>query len=186
MEARPVPRELVPLHLERAAGLELAVDEDPRPGNEALGKPCLVEPDRGRPAALPVHDRGLDELQVAAARRSEARALDRALDGRLLSEPKGGEPSRFRPVQEVARDVLDKVTDRLDTECREPLGNLRADAGERADGGLFVHSEPRLRRAWVHASKAGQRWAQTHGEGQDVASIRLAPDVTRARVRHTS
>jgi hypothetical protein len=38
----------------------------------------------------------------------------------------------------------------------------------------------------VHASKAGQRGARTHGEGQGVSSIRVAPDVTRRRALRPS
>jgi class 3 adenylate cyclase len=77
--------------------------------------------------------------------------------------------------------VLDEVAHGLDTERREPLGELRPYPGERRRRRVFVRSRPRSRRTLVHASEAGQRGARTHGEGQGKPTIGTRPDESYTR-----
>ena len=171
--------QLVALDLEAPAGGELAVEEEPRAGDEPLGEPGLVEPERGRAAALRVDDGGLDEPQVAAARRANA-----APAARPCTRPSpparcaAREPGRLRPVEMRARDVLDEILERLDAEGREPLGDLRPDAGQRLHRELRMTPLTPFEGVLVHASEAGLLEAPSQERGQNEPSIGDGPDGT--------
>ena len=127
------------------------------PGVE-LRQVGLVEPDRGLAHARGVDDDALDELEVAAPRRPHADALERAADGRLLARGEVAEARHLLPVEVGARDVLGQVADARDPEPRQPLGHLRADAGERLHRDLGVDPRARgFRRAGVLARERGRR-----------------------------
>ena len=98
----------------------------------------LVEPDGGLPHALAVDDDALDELQVPAPGRAHADALEGAPHGCLLARGEVAEAPDLLPVEVRAGDVLGKVADRADAELGQPFGDLRADPGDRLDGGVGV------------------------------------------------
>ncbi len=176
---RPALPQLVALDLEAPARRELTVEQEADAGREPLGEPGLVEPERGRTPALLVDDRGLDEPQVPAPGRPNLRLpLDRAGDRRLLPGAQLGEPHRLRPVEMRARDVLDEILERLDAKGREPLGDLRPDAGERFHGELRMTPLAPFEGVLVHASEAGLLEAPSQERGQNEPSIGEGPDGT--------
>jgi hypothetical protein len=171
--------ELVTRHLE---ALQVA-----RPVEEELGAGCelrqvrLVEPhdlllDAGR-----VDDDALDDLEIPPPRRPDADARELAAHRRLLPESEVAEARRLVPVQVGARDVLHEIADGLDSQRGQALGDLRAHARQGLHASLLDVHPPRPRRALVHASKAGQRRARAHGEGQDPTRIGPGPDVNACR-----
>src|SRR5918995_1665290 len=164
--------DLVPLDLEGRqppSRLEFAVDEQASAGLEAIDEICLVEPQShcSRPGC--VGNDGLDDLQVAAPRWPELDALHRAVDRRVLPEAEFTERGRVAPVEVAAREILGEITHGEEPEPAETLRHPRPYTRERCERRLLVHPEPPLRRALVHASKAGQRLARTHREGQGIS-----------------
>ena len=170
---------LMPRHLE-AVQVAGAVQEEFRTGRE-LRQMGLVEPDDLLLDAGSVHDHALDDLEVPPPRRPHADARELAAHRRLLPHGEVGKARGLVPVQVGPRDVLDEVADGLDPERGEPLGDLRADSRKRLHRPPVDFHPPRLRRTSVHASKAGQRGARTHGEGQDAPTIGSPPDGSYTR-----
>src|SRR5918994_2240513 len=172
VETGAVGGDLVPLDLEGRqppSRLEFAVDEQASAGLEAIDEIRLVEPQShcSRPGC--VGNDGLDDLQVAAPRWPELDALHRAVDGRVLPEAEFTERGRVAPVEVAAREILGEITHGEEPEPAETLRHPRPYTRERCERRLLVHPEPPLRRALVHASKAGQRLARTHREGQGIS-----------------
>src|SRR6185312_12279516 len=146
-----------------------------------LRQMSLVEPDDLLLDPGSVDDDTFDDLEIPPPRRPYPDARQLAANCRLLSNGEVGEAPGLVPVQVGAWNVLDQVANRPDPERGQAVGDPRAHAGKGLHRPLLDVHPPRLRRALVHASKAGQRRARTHGEGQDPWSIRPGPDVNACR-----
>ena len=134
---RPAPPTSV--RATRNASRELAAPVQEQLGaRRKLRQVRLVEPDGGLPHALAVDDDALDELQVPAPGRAHADALEGAPYGCLLACGEVAEAPDLLPVEVRARDVLGEVADGADAELAQPFGDLRADPGDRLDGGVGV------------------------------------------------
>ena len=178
VQAAPRLGPFVPLDLERGGpvprALEAPVQEQTRARPKLVSEVCLVEPDRRDARAGLVSHLPLDDLEVAPPGRAHAHAVDRAGDRGFLTGHHGGEAGRLLPVEEVAWDVLDDVANRPEpgAEPPEPLRDLRPDARQRLHRRLGFDPPTHPNRALVHTSKAGQRRARAHMEGQDASESR--------------
>ena len=128
-----------------AALLELAPQQQPRPGRQLVREPGAVEPGRGhaRRSRRRPPPRGCVSRRRRVGRTLPA-LVDLDLDRRLLPQLQLAEPDRRGPVAVGVRQVAEQVAEARDPDLGRGLGQLRARPPELGQRSV---EDPRPRRA---------------------------------------